>query len=92
MCDETFEDLNNLEAHIVSKVCQDKFKKLKIDFDEKFQSDLCDRLYDMKKNPVAYINWKHKDRESYKCGSFELTCLYKNLLARHMKKTHGQDE
>ena len=76
----------------MSKVCQDKFKKLKIDFDEKFQCDLCDRLYDKKKNLVAYINWKHKDREAYKCGSFELTFLYKNLFARRMKKSHGKDE
>ena len=37
------------------------------------------------KNLVAHINWKHKDREAYKCGSCELTFLY-------MKKTHGQDE
>ena len=35
MCDETFEDLDNEEAHIVSKVCRDKLKKLNIDSDEK---------------------------------------------------------
>ena len=67
----------------MSKVCQDKLKKLNIDSDEKIHCDLCDRSYGMNTNLVAHINWKHKDREAYKCG----ICEFLN-----MKKTHGQDE
>ena len=88
MCSEHFDKPEQFEAHIAMKICQDKQNCFDINDKEKYQCHLCERSYAHKKNLVAHLSWKHREKPIFKCEVCNVTFTQKFSLVRHLKKAH----
>ena len=90
MCGANFaEDIEELQHHLIQKICQDINKERIIDECGNYKCEHCDKAFTNFSNLNEHIRWKHNTAiQSSRCPHCEKTFKWQKSLKVHIKKNH----
>ena len=90
LCEIDFDsDFDKFAAHLARRSCKEK-KEFKVNSEERFQCEICEKSYLDINSLRRHINWKHKNSEPTKfdCELCKVSYAHPSSLARHVRKMH----
>ena len=94
MCDANFaEDIEELQHHLIQKICQDINKERNIDACGNYKCEHCDKAFSTFSNLNEHIRWKHNTAmQSFQCLHCEKKFKWQKSLKVHIKKNHEDND